>query len=73
MKVDEAIAALRAMDLSSQEPFSAAEHEALVTLGTAAWSGDLQLDDPRILGLPGELPAMIEDLVRIMRTKRIVQ
>lgn len=69
MTIDEAIAILRAMDQASEDPFSPAEHEAIRVLGTAGWNGDIQADDPRLLGLPD----IFRDLISVMKTKRIVQ
>jgi len=66
--IDEAIAVMKAMDMSegNLEPFSETEREAIVTLGAAGWAADLAEDDPRI----AELPFVIE-LVQVMATKRV--
>ena len=69
MTIDEAIAILQAMDQATEDPFSPDEREAIRVVGAAGWSGDIQADDPRLLGLPD----VFRDLISVMKTKRIVQ
>ncbi len=69
MTIDEAIEILSAMDQTTKARFSEAERTAIITLGTAGWSGELQSDDPRL----AELPEVIRDIVGVMKTKRIIQ
>jgi len=69
MTIDDAIATLRAMDQASEEAFSPAEREAIIVLGTAGWSGEIEPNDPRL----ASLPEVIAEMIRAMQAKRIVQ
>jgi hypothetical protein len=69
MTIDEAIKVVSAMDQKTEARFSEEERTAIITLGTAGWSGELQSDDPRL----AELPEIIRDIVGVMKTKRIIQ
>lgn len=69
MTLDEAIEIVRAMDRASKDPFTPAEREAIRMLGTAAWSGEIQLRDPRLAGLPD----IIMKIIRAMQGKRDLQ
>lgn len=73
MTIDEALAVLHAMDMKSHARFSAQEREAITTLGTSGWSGDLEPTDPRIEALPNEIRDVVKNMVAIMQTKRIIQ
>ena len=73
MKLDEALAILKALDPASKEAFSAQEREAITTLGAAGWAGDIEPDDPRLQELPADLREHFVDVVKVMQTKRIIQ
>jgi len=73
VKLDEALAILKALDPASKEAFSAQEREAITTLGAAGWAGDIEPDDPRIQELPEALREHFANIVKVMQTKRIIQ
>jgi hypothetical protein len=73
LTIDEAIAVLRRLDSRSTARLSTDERSAIVTLGTAGWSGDIEPTDPRLASLSPQIAEQIADVIRVMQTKRIVQ